>query len=807
MKDEVKTKEQLIAKLAQMRQRIAELEAAEIERKRAEEALRESEEKYRALMEEAPIGICNVDTKGKFTYVNKTILQGTGYSREELVGKSAFRLSLISHETVKLLRRRMKEKLMGKPPSPLEIQFKRKDGKRMWLQIRGRLLLEHGVPVGVQIIGEDITERQRAEEALRESEERLRGLFNTMAEGMIFAAPDGQIVQANPVAERILGLKRSEIEARNYVAPEWEILRPDRTTMPPEEMAGPRAMKEKRPVKDVVMGAKRPNGSISWINVSAAPLINEAGELEGVVGTFADITERVRAEEALQEAKKFSGDLIASMQDGFSVLDSHGVHIDVNAALSQMTGFSREELIGVGPPYPYWPPDAYGEIERAFQKTLRGEFGDSELTFMRRNGEHFPVIVSPSWIKDKQGSVISYFATVKDITERVRAEEALQRSERQASAAIEAARGFTFSYDIATGKVIWGGAIEEITGYTPEEFAQVDIEGWAERIHPEDRDEVLSILQEEAIETLGRATAEYRFRKKDGSYVTLASISITEKGNGNPVRLVGILQDITERKWAEEALREYSERLEQMVDERTAELQTQYARLDAILRSTTDGIVVTNEQRSIVQANPVAQAWLTQTLSPEEAGRLREAVQSVARQACAEETRFSGKNPVSSLELTGLDLELSAALISPPPSPPRKREGREGREAAAVVDIHDVSHLKALERMKTMFIDNVAHELRTPVTTIKSYAYLMQRTSPEDEGWNKYLDALVQEVNDQARLGEDILLLSRIYTGRLQMERCPTSLNELTGMAVARHQAMAQERGLTLEYRPETGFL
>jgi PAS domain S-box-containing protein len=101
-----------------------------------------------------------------------------------------------------------------------------------------------------------------------------------------------------------LGLKRSEIEGRGYDSPEWEILRPDGTVMPPEEMAGPCAMREKRPVKDVVMGVKRPDGTISWINVSAAPLINEAGVLEGVVGTFADITERRRMEEELLRSQE-----------------------------------------------------------------------------------------------------------------------------------------------------------------------------------------------------------------------------------------------------------------------------------------------------------------------------------------------------------------------------------------------------------------------------------------------------------------------------------------------------------------------
>jgi len=104
------------------------------------------------------------------------------------------------------------------------------------------------------------------------------------------------------------------------------------------------------------------------------------------------------------------------MQDGFAVVDVNGVQVDVNPALCAMTGFSREELIGSVPPHPYWPPEELARIQAAFSETLQGHFADFELTFMRKTGERFPVIVSPSAVKSKDGATISFIATVKDIT-------------------------------------------------------------------------------------------------------------------------------------------------------------------------------------------------------------------------------------------------------------------------------------------------------------------------------------------------------------------------------------------------------
>ncbi len=241
---------------------------------------------------------------------------------------------------------------------------------------------------------------------------------------------------------------------------------------------------------------------------------------------------------------------------------------------------------------------------------------------------------------------------------------------------------------------------------------------------------------------------------------------------------------------------DHAELLEQRVRERTAQLAAERARLEAILHSTADGIVVTDAEGEVLRANPVARTWLTQTLSLEDTGQLQEMIRSVAIRA--------EKRSVELLELTGLDLELSGAPILEPEMEEALRPdfGELSRAAqgqpAAVVDIHDVSHMKALDRMKTRFVTNISHELRTPITTIKLYAHLMGQ---QPEKWEKYLPPLAEEADRQAQLVAGILEISDIDAGRLEMDPRPTPLDELAEVSVAGRQVMAQDKGLTLEHR------
>ena len=281
------------------------------ERKQDEQALRVALAKYRTLFESFPLGITVSDAEGKIIETNavaekilsvpmdEQIQREIDGSEWRIVRPDGTPMPPDEFASVRALRENQRAE-------NVEMGIVKTDDTINWINVTAAPLPLDGH--GVVITYSDITERKQIEaqreeaiNALRESENRLHSLFETMEEGVILISPEGQIVQANTAAERILGIHRSEIESRSYIASDWEIIRPDGTAMPPSEMAGPRAFQEQRPIKDIVMGVVRPDGLVSWINVCAAPIINVSGGLDGVVGTFADITERKRVEDEIRQ--------------------------------------------------------------------------------------------------------------------------------------------------------------------------------------------------------------------------------------------------------------------------------------------------------------------------------------------------------------------------------------------------------------------------------------------------------------------------------------------------------------------------
>ncbi len=238
--------------------------------------------------------------------------------------------------------------------------------------------------------------------------------------GMGIFNSDGEYVHVNAELERILGRPAAELMGRR----DQELTHPDDRSSDVEVawriLAG--ELDTHRTEKRFV----RPDGSVVWTIANLTFMRDEGGGPLMWVGFFQDITERRAAEEADRRRRELSQAIIDSMPDGF-VLVREAEIVAVNEALCRITGFTREELLGARPPFPFWATERSHETLGLYERALEDGGGELELTLMRRGGEPFHASMSCSEAIAADGAALGFVATIRDISERKRHENELQR--------------------------------------------------------------------------------------------------------------------------------------------------------------------------------------------------------------------------------------------------------------------------------------------------------------------------------------------------------------------------------------------
>ncbi|MDY0019315.1 MAG: PAS domain S-box protein [Anaerolineae bacterium] len=280
-------------------------------RKQAEEALRESEERYRLLAENTVDVIWTMDAAGRFTYVSPSVEKLRGYTPQEVLQQSPEQA--LTPDSLKKMQTAVMNALdkikRGIPiePATHELEQPCKDGATVWTEALVKPLLdEHGQLSGFLGVTRDIAARREAEKALRESEDKYRTLFETMAQGVVYQDADGKIISANPAAEQILGLTADQMQGRTSADPGWHTIHEDGSAFPGDMHPAMVALHTGIEVSSTVMGVFNPQrNEYRWITVHAVPQFRpEEDKPYQAYATFEDITERKRAEEALQESHR-----------------------------------------------------------------------------------------------------------------------------------------------------------------------------------------------------------------------------------------------------------------------------------------------------------------------------------------------------------------------------------------------------------------------------------------------------------------------------------------------------------------------
>jgi PAS domain S-box-containing protein len=499
-------------------------------------ARRQAEARIRELLhilDQAHDAIIIHDLEGRIHYFNKGAERILGWTADEVRGRCVTDLFFEDTSTFAAAQ----EKLLqaGKWDGELPILTKARQPRIVhsrWTLVPG----EKDQSAHVVCINTDITESKRAEEALRQSQERYRTLAESSPDAIFILDRKSAIQYVNSVARQWLGKADTELIGRSpadFFPP--EIVRQQQENLQRVFKTGEFTRTER---------AQPFRGTEKWIETRLVPLRNPQGEIQSVMGIARDLTEQKRTAEALKEREELSQKIIGAAMEGFWMLNIEGNIVDVNDAYCRMSGYSRQELLSM-----HFSDVEFNEstpelVAQHAQRIIQSGSDRFETRHRRKDGRIIEVEIIATFLKLREPRV---FAFMRDITERKRAEEQI----RLLAYAVQSARDLIcitdgenrFTFVNQSFVKAYGYSQEEILGRTPDLIASPkNSPGLCEHVFRR---------------TLGGSwKGELLNRRKDGTEFPISlSTSEIKNSEGRTIGLIGVASDITERKRAEEEMR------------------------------------------------------------------------------------------------------------------------------------------------------------------------------------------------------------------------------------------------------------
>ncbi|WP_332881869.1 PAS domain-containing protein [Methanosarcina horonobensis] len=292
-----------------------------------------------------------------------------------------------------------------------------------------------------------------------------------------------------------------------------------------------------------------------------------------------EVTGRENIEKTLRNNLQFLETLLDSIPSPVFQRDLNEIYVNCNESFArQIMGLPKEMVIG----------DSFMEFQKRVPKELAEIYYKHDRELLENGGSHYyetTVICADDVVRDflfhkatyedGSGKVAGIVGVMLDITQRKEAEKFLRKTEEKYRLAAEQTGQLVYDCEPKSGQIYWAGAIQELTGYSPEEFRQVDLDNWIEGVHPEDREKAWK-THEKCMENGGKYLEEYRFRKKNGIYFYAKDRGVYLQDDLNRVyRIVGVIKDTTERKLAREVLERSEERF-RIIAEQTGQLVYDY---------------------------------------------------------------------------------------------------------------------------------------------------------------------------------------------------------------------------------------
>ncbi|MBV8479218.1 MAG: PAS domain S-box protein [Actinobacteria bacterium] len=511
----------------------------------------DSEEHYRAIVENASDLISTVDLDDRLTSVNAAFERVLGASRDDLLGRPL--AELVAPEYHHLLQDALVRKLDGSSDrTRYDIEFVAANGTRVPVEVSSWIIREHGVPVGVQAICRDVRERHAAEQAIRDADRRHRELVENLPLVTYEERWNGETLVTDFVSPQIADMLGFPPEAWLGTGLWEELIHPDDREAVVRE-ADERAQRGEPFRHDYRLRAA--DGRIVWVHDMSIPICDAEGNLVRTRGFLLDITARHEVEEALRESEELFRAAFEDAATGLVIAGRDGGIRHANEALCALLGYTRAELCRLDIVTITHPDDR----DEARAALAYGRNTTGEKRFVRKDGRTVWVQRSVSPVRARDGTPVVFVAQVTDITSRRRAEQALRASEERFRTLFETSP-YGMNVVDGEGRIIEANAaLADMLGYTRGELLRMR---FVDFTHPEDAALQVELQRELMSGERASYEIETRCRHADGSTVSIHLTAFSlPNANGPPSVVIGVAADVTERKALEEQLRQ-SQRIE-----------------------------------------------------------------------------------------------------------------------------------------------------------------------------------------------------------------------------------------------------
>jgi len=697
------------------------------------------------------------DTEGKILYCSPSFERFTGYKAEDLLSKRISYKSFVHPEDYAYVIGNIEHILHTQKLTHLTFRVINKEKNAYYVEAAIKAVYQQNKHMGFRVSIRDVSASEEMKESLIKSEATLQTILQNSKVGIAILNNQFKYVYVNNEWCHLFGANLEEVIGRS----------PSDFTHPKDKSVSNKKLEQllNKEIDSYRIEKRfmRKDGTLFWGDLSVSA-IEEQGNISRIVGIISDITQR---KESMEKIKKFS---VAVEQSPAAILitDLDGNIEYVNNQFCKITGYSEDEALGQNPSIlksNYHSPEYYKKL---WDTISCGKPWKGELYNQHKNGTYFweEAVISP--IVDEQNNILNYIAIKQDISEKKRIQQQLNKSEENLKEAQKIANVGHWEYDIKNDKLSWSDQIYRIYGVSPNNFTPT-FEKMAQLIHPDDTHRVKQLYFKSLRNKTKLKTTFRIFTQNNNIRYVVQQVTTSFADDGEPLRSLGTLHDITEQKQTELALKR-NETL-----------------FRSIFNTSPAGITIFNEEGIVLLTNQSSQKIHGYSAN-EKIGRpfylaLHPSSIEAIKQKVTE--AFSGATTYFEKEIKFMHKDGHVVWVNSVGSLlPGKIDGKK----AIIVVNQDISHMKAnkqelieLNATKDKFFSIIAHDLKNPFHSILGISeVLLQQIEALDKGEIKELTGAIYNSGQNAySLLENLLQWSSSQTGRISFDPEPIILNNV----------------------------